>query len=209
MAKTRTGGLEAYRSKRDFAVTSEPPARFDLPASKQLFVVQKHAAHRAGLHWGFRLQHDGVLWSWAVPKGPSLDPADKRMAIHVEDHPVEYADFEGNIPTGQYGGGDVALWDRGTWEPIGDADEGMRKGELKFVLSGQRLHGRFVLVRLRQHDPRKPEAWLLIKEHDDAVRPGASAPFWSRTNCQSCAGRGAMVHQGVDRRGGRRGALPA
>jgi bifunctional non-homologous end joining protein LigD len=112
MAKSRTVGLEAYRLKRDFTGTREPPARADVPASKQLFVVQKHAAHRAGLHWDFRLQHDGVLWSWAVPKGPSLDPADKRMAIHVEDHPVEYADFEGNISTGQYGGGDVELWDR-------------------------------------------------------------------------------------------------
>src|SRR5436309_3450695 len=115
MAKTRTVGLETYRSRRDFAVTPEPPARADLPTPRQLFVVQKHAAHRAGLHWDFRLQHDGVLWSLAVPKGPSLDPADKRMAIHVEDHPVDYADFEGKIPTGQYGGGDVELWDRGTW----------------------------------------------------------------------------------------------
>src|SRR5262249_25255620 len=152
--KTRTIGLEPYRSKRDFTVTREPVARSGAPPAKQLFVVQKHAAHRAGLHWDFRLEHDGVLWSWAVPKGPSLDPADKRMAIHVEDHPIEYADFEGSIPTGQYGGGDVELWDRGTWEPIGDPDEGMSKGELKFVLSGQRLHGRFVLVRLRQRDPK-------------------------------------------------------
>jgi bifunctional non-homologous end joining protein LigD len=186
MAKTRTIGLESYRSKRDFTVTPEPPPPSNSPATKQMFVVQKHVAHRAGLHWDFRLERNGVLWSWAVPKGPSLDPADKRMAIHVEDHPVEYADFEGNIPTGQYGGGDVELWDRGTWEPIGDADEGMRNGELKFVLNGQRLHGRFVLVRLRQRDPKKPEAWLLIKEHDDAVRPGGGAPV-SRAGTTVCS----------------------
>jgi bifunctional non-homologous end joining protein LigD len=154
MAKTRTVGLEAYRSKRDFTVTPEPTARLNDVAPKQMFVVQKHAAQRAGLHWDFRLEHNGVLLSWAVPKGPSLDPADKRMAIHVEDHPIEYADFQGNIPTGQYGGGDVELWDRGTWQPIGDPDEALRKGELKFVLSGQRLLGRFVLVRLRQREPK-------------------------------------------------------
>ena len=180
MAKSHTIGLEtaikSYQSKRDFNTTPEPSARSAAVGPKQLFVVQKHAAHRAGLHWDFRLEHNGVLWSWAVPKGPSLDPADKRMAIHVEDHPVEYGDFEGKIPTGQYGGGHVELWDRGTWEPIGDPDEGMREGELKFLLAGQRLNGRFVLVRLRQRDPKKQEAWLLIKERDEAVRPAASTP---------------------------------
>ena len=179
MAKVRTLGLESYLSKRNFTVSPEPAARAGKAATR-LFVVQKHAAHRAGLHWDFRLEHNGVLWSWAVPKGPSLDPADKRMAIHVEDHPVEYADFAGNIPTGQYGGGDVELWDRGTWEPIGDPDEGMRKGELKFHVTGQRLNGKFVLVRLRKRDPNKQEAWLLIKERDEAVRPAGSAPVLER-----------------------------
>ncbi len=108
-------------------------------------MVQKHQAHRAGLHWDFRLEHGGVLWSWAVRKGPSLDPADKRMAAHVEDHPLDYADFEGSIPDDQYGAGKVELWDRGTWQPLDDPDEGMRKGELRFVLDGKRLHGRFTL----------------------------------------------------------------
>ena len=94
-------------------------------------MVQKHQAHRAGLHWDFRLEHGGVLWSWAVRKGPSLDPADKRMAAHVEDHPLDYADFEGSIPDGQYGAGKVEMWDRGTWQPLDDPEEGMRKGELQ------------------------------------------------------------------------------
>ena len=175
MAKTRTIGLESYRSKRDFTVTPEPHAAITSRQKAAMFVVQKHAAHRAGLHWDFRLEHNGVLWSWAVPKGPSLDPADKRMAIHVEDHPVEYADFQGTIPPGQYGGGDVELWDRGIWDAIGDPDEGMRKGELKFQLTGHRLNGRFVLVRLHQRDSKKQEAWLLIKERDEAVKSGGNA----------------------------------
>ena len=142
-----------------------------------MFVVQKHQAHRAGLHWDFRLEHDGVLWSWAVPKGPSLDPADKRIAVHVEDHPLDYANFEGSIPTGQYGGGSVELWDRGTWQPLDDPDAGMRKGELKFVLDGSRLHGRFTLVRLkpRPNQRGRQENWLLIKGHDDDERAGADA----------------------------------
>ena len=102
-----------------------------------IFVVQKHQAHRAGLHWDFRLEHNGVLWSWAVRKGPSLDPADKRIAVHVEDHPLDYAGFQGTIPDGQYGAGTVETWDRGTWEPLIDPDEGLRDGEIKFVLSRQ------------------------------------------------------------------------
>src|SRR5579864_2274973 len=115
MAKPKVIGLDigAYPAKRNFAVTTEPqPTPTPTPASSSLmFVVQKHAAHRAGLHWDFRLEHDGVLWSWAVPKGPSLDPADRRMAIHVEDHPIDYAGFEGTIPAGSYGGGAVETWD--------------------------------------------------------------------------------------------------
>jgi bifunctional non-homologous end joining protein LigD len=175
--------IAKYRAKRDFSVTSEPPpapVTREAPES-HMFVVQKHAAHRAGLHWDFRLEHDGVLWSWAVPKGPSLDPADKRMAIHVEDHPIDYAEFEGTIPAGEYGGGDVETWDRGTWTPIDDPDEGMRKGDLKFVLAGQRLNGRFTLVRLHRRDPKKQEAWFLIKGHDDEAREGASAPVLEQT----------------------------
>jgi bifunctional non-homologous end joining protein LigD len=181
MAKTRVIGLDigAYRAKRDFTVTTEPAPAPAPPSASPLFVVQKHAAHRAGLHWDFRLEHDGVLWSWAVPKGPSLDPADRRMAIHVEDHPIDYAEFEGEIPAGEYGGGAVETWDRGTWEPLGDPDEGMRKGDIKFVLKGQRLNGRFTLARLRQRG--KQEAWFLIKGHDDEAKVGASAPVLEQT----------------------------
>ena len=134
-----------------------------------MFVVQKHQAHRAGLHWDFRLEHDGVLWSWAVRKGPSLDPADKRIAVHVEDHPLDYADFQGTIPDGQYGAGTVETWDRGTWEPLDDPEAGMREGELKFVLHGKRLHGRFTLVRLKPRPEQRgrQDNWLLIKGHDE------------------------------------------
>jgi bifunctional non-homologous end joining protein LigD len=169
-----TASLKAYRAKRNFSATAEPEGA-EAAAAGAMFVVQKHAAKRAGLHWDFRLEHGGVLWSWAVPKGPSLDPADRRMAIHVEDHPVDYAGFQGTIPEGAYGGGTVETWDRGTWQPIGDPDAGMRDGELKFVLAGQRLNGRFTLVRLRNRDRRKAEAWFLIKGHDEAAREGAGA----------------------------------
>ncbi len=136
-----------------------------------MFVVQKHAAHRAGLHWDFRLEYGGVLWSWAVPKGPSLDPADRRMAtgIHVEDHPIDYADFEGEIPASECvrrRGGDYR--DRGTWEPLNDPDDGMRGSRLKFVLKGQRLNGQFTLAILHQRG--KQEAWFLIKGHDEKPR---------------------------------------
>jgi bifunctional non-homologous end joining protein LigD len=181
MAKLTVIGLDigAYRAKRNFAVTTEPPPTATPTSSSPMFVVQKHAAHRAGLHWDFRLEHGGVLWSWAVPKGPSLDPADRHLAIHVEDHPIDYADFEGEIPAGEYGGGKVETWDRGTWEPLGDPEAGMRKGDLKFVLKGQRLNGRFTLARLHQRG--KQEAWFLIKGHDDEAREGASAPVLEQT----------------------------
>jgi bifunctional non-homologous end joining protein LigD len=127
------------------------------------------------LHWDFRLEYGGVLWSWAVPKGPSLHPADKRLAIHVEDHPLDYANFEGTIPEGQYGAGTVEIWDRGTWTPEGDLEAGLRNGELKFKLNGQRLKGGFVLVRLKPRDRDRNENWLLIKERDEYARAGATA----------------------------------
>ena len=169
-------GLNEYNRKRNFTVTSEPSG--DAPAKGRAdgqlgFVIQKHAATR--LHYDFRLELDGVLLSWSVPKGPSLDPKVKRLAMHVEDHPIAYADFEGIIPKGQYGGGTVLLWDRGTWEPIGDPHATYAKGNLKFFLNGEKLHGAFALIKLG--GPRKPDerGWLLIKERDAEARDGAAA----------------------------------
>ncbi len=162
--------LEPYLRKRDFKVTSEP--RGGRPAGGALsFVVQKHAASH--LHYDFRLELDGTLKSWAVPKGPSLDPADKRMAVHVEDHPLDYGGFEGTIPAGQYGAGTVIVWDRGTWEPVGDAGAGYRAGKLKFRLLGEKLQGGWNLVRMHGRADERQEPWLLIKERDEAARPAA------------------------------------
>lgn len=177
MARTKAApDLPAYRTKRDFTVTSEPSGdgrKRRSTASAPIFVVQKHAARR--LHWDFRLEHGGVLWSWAVPKGPSADPADKRLAVRVEDHPLDYADFEGTIPEGQYGAGSVETWDRGTWEPRGDPVQGLAGGELKFTLHGQRLAGGYVLIRLKPRPKERGENWLLIKEHDPNEHPGRDA----------------------------------
>jgi bifunctional non-homologous end joining protein LigD len=168
------GHLAKYREKRDFKVTPEPSGDAKNGArrrkrSKLTFVIQKHAASH--LHYDFRLEWDGVLKSWAVAKGPSYYPGDKRLAIQVEDHPLAYGGFEGIIPKGQYGGGTVMLWDRGTWEPLGDAAEGLRKGSLKFVLHGEKLHGHWALVRMggKFANQAKP-SWLLIKEHDGDER---------------------------------------
>src|SRR5512143_2505161 len=137
--------LERYREKRNFRTTPEPRGRVARSAATGLrYVVQKHAASH--LHYDFRLEHDGVLLSWAVPKGPSLNPDDKRLAMHVEDPPLEYGDFEGIIPPHQYGSGTVMVWDRGTWQPVGDPGEGYRKGHLKFTLDGEKLKGGFALV---------------------------------------------------------------
>ena len=133
------------------------------------FVVQLHAARQR--HYDFRLEHDGVLLSWAVPKGPSLDPADKRLAVHVEDHPVDYIYFEGSIPEGNYGAGAVIVWDRGRYEPVHDFDEGLSKGKLLFDLYGYKLRGRFTLVKTK----RGQKDWLLIKERDTYVRKGEAA----------------------------------
>jgi bifunctional non-homologous end joining protein LigD len=164
-------GLTTYWAKRDFGLTPEPRGKAGKRASQGWsFVVQKHAASH--LHYDFRLELDGVLLSWAVPKGPSLDPADKRLAMQTEDHPIEYGGFEGIIPKGQYGGGTVMVWDRGTWTPQGDPREGLKKGRLKFTLDGAKLSGGWNLVRTRGRDDGKNEgrAWLLIKERDaDAV----------------------------------------
>jgi len=147
-----TKQLSEYRRKRDFRRTPEPSgarrgATAKKPPAALSFVIQKHAATR--LHYDFRLELDGVLKSWAIPKGPSLDPGEKRLAVHVEDHPLDYGGFEGVIPQGQYGGGTVLLWDRGTWQPEGDDPEAdYRKGSLKFTLNGEKLHGKWALVRM-------------------------------------------------------------
>lgn len=163
--------LETYNRKRNFTRTPEPRGKREQPRGAGSFVVQKHAARR--LHYDFRLEWEGVLRSWAVPKGPSLDPAVKRMAVQVEDHPLSYGDFEGTIPQGQYGAGSVIVWDRGTWEPVGDAARGLRDGKLKFTLRGRKLNGGFTLVRMRQRAGDKGTSWLLIKEKDAAARPTA------------------------------------
>jgi bifunctional non-homologous end joining protein LigD len=165
--KTRAAkALAKYRSMRDFKVTAEPSGGRPVAAGKALrFVIQKHAATR--LHYDFRLEMNGTFRSWAVTRGPSLNPADKRLAVEVEDHPLDYGDFEGTIPKGQYGGGTVMLWDRGTWEPQGDPDKMLSKGDLKFSLDGEKLHGSWVLVRMRGDKfGGKRTNWLLIKHHD-------------------------------------------
>lgn len=157
------GRLAEYNRKRHFGVTPEPQGKPGRPNRKTLeFVVQKHRASR--LHYDFRLEHDGVMLSWAVPKGPSTDPANKRFAMQTEDHPIEYNQFEGVIPEGEYGGGTVMIWDRGTWEPeVEDVEKALAKGDLKFKLNGKKLHGSWVLVRMR------PRQWLLIKHRDTAA----------------------------------------
>lgn len=158
-------GLREYRQKRDFKRTSEPAGRVD-DREGFSFVIQKHHASR--LHYDFRLELGGVLKSWAVPKGPSLNPKDRRLAAHVEDHPLAYAAFEGVIPEGEYGGGKVIVWDRGRWQPVGDPYEGYRKGRLKFRLEGAKLRGGWNLVRMPPRDPAgKENNWLLIKERDE------------------------------------------
>src|ERR1700726_2992823 len=164
--------LEEYKRKRRFEETPEPPPKVATKGGNR-FVVQKHDASR--LHYDFRLEMDGVLKSWAVPKGPSLDPHEKRLAVQVEDHPIEYGNFEGVIPPGEYGGGTVLLWDRGTWRSLeGEPLEAWRKGKLKLELQGEKLRGGWTLVRMtgpRAGDNR--ENWLLIKENDATARPGS------------------------------------
>jgi bifunctional non-homologous end joining protein LigD len=163
--------LSTYRKKRDFEKTEEPSGKVKVaPSKRPRFVIQKHAATR--LHYDFRLEHDGVFKSWAVTRGPSLDPHDKRLAVETEDHPLDYGDFEGTIPKGQYGGGTVQLWDRGYWES-GDPEAGFKNGDLKFNLDGEKLHGSWVLVRMR-HDRNggKRTNWLLIKHRDEYAREG-------------------------------------
>src|SRR5689334_9962917 len=169
MAKSK---LALYQQKRDFSKTAEPSGKERVaPADYARFVIQKHAATR--LHYDLRLEVDGVFKSWAVTKGPSLDPKERRLAVETEDHPLDYGDFEGTIPKGEYGGGAVMVWDRGFWAADGDAAKALRKGELRFTLVGEKLQGSWVLVRLR-HDREhgKRTNWLLIKRHDGNEREG-------------------------------------
>jgi bifunctional non-homologous end joining protein LigD len=160
--------LDEYHKKRDFQKTPEPSGKGEAAktSSQLIYVIQKHRATQ--LHYDFRLEWAGTLLSWAVPKGPSLDPSVKRLAMQVEDHPIDYADFEGVIPADEYGGGTVMVWDIGTWEPeVPDVDEALRKGDLKFTLHGKKLHGSWVLVRTRGFGSSKGKSsWLLIKHRD-------------------------------------------
>lgn len=171
------GNLSRYNEMRDFELTEEPSGRLARTRTGRSYVIQKHAARR--LHYDFRLENEGVLWSWAVPKGPSLAPGDRRLAVQTEDHPIDYRDFEGTIPEGQYGGGPVIVWDRGEWTPIGDPNEGMRKGRLDFELAGEKLHGRFMLVRTSRQDEKKP-SWLLMKRSDEYATTGPEANIVER-----------------------------
>src|SRR3954451_18188201 len=203
--------LSAYQRKRDFAVTPEPRGSEEPAPNGHRFVVQRHRASR--LHYDFRLEADGVLLSWAVPKGPSLDPAVKRLAMHVEDHPLDYAGFEGIIPHGQYGGGTVMVWDSGYWHAEEDPHAGYRKGHLKFTLAGTKLHGKWVLVRGKP-DPRGRESWLLMKERDEFADPSvdvaAALPLSAasgRTMEQIAEGKDAVWTTGKGRLPG--GAAPS
>jgi bifunctional non-homologous end joining protein LigD len=202
-------GLDEYNRKRDFKVTSEPAGKIGAKRRQGeplTYVIQKHAASR--LHYDFRLELDGVLKSWSVPKGPSLDPRVKRLAVEVEDHPMEYGGFEGIIPKGQYGGGTVLLWDRGVWAPQGDAQKDLRKGELKFVLEGEKLSGGFALIKLKGKPNRRPRSsaqaypddrgWLLIKEKDPGARPEADLDI-TAARPESVATQRSMEEIAADR----------
>jgi bifunctional non-homologous end joining protein LigD len=184
MARAKTPDkLAPYREKRDFKKTPEPPAKVKRRSGNS-FVIQKHAATRT--HFDFRLEHDGVLWSWAVTKGPSYDPAQKRLAVRTEDHPLEYGGFEGIIPKGEYGAGPVMIWDRGTWEPLSDPAQGIEDGNLKFILHGERLKGEWALIRMKA-DKRgsKRENWLLIKKRDEHARDGGEPTEFFLTSVKS------------------------
>ena len=196
--------LQRYRGKRNFVKTPEPAGHPGQrrPENAPMYVVQKHAASR--LHYDFRLELDGTLKSWAVPKGPSLDPSQKRLAVHVEDHPLEYARFEGIIPPKQYGAGTVLVWDRGVWNPQGDPRDGYRRGVLKFQLDGHKLHGAWTLVRMhsRRQETRDndKENWLLIKENDPAARRGPAGEIVERSTESVESGRGLKEIAGAGAR---------
>ncbi len=182
--------LERYRAKRNFAVTPEPEPAAPVSPDRNAglgFVVQKHDARR--LHYDFRLELDGVLKSWAVTRGPSLVPGEKRLAVAVEDHPLEYGGFEGTIPKGEYGGGAVLIWDRGSWTPVGDPHKGLAKGHLEFDLRGEKLNGRWNLVRMRGKPRDKHENWLLIKGHDEFARDEGEPDILEEQPLSAATGR--------------------
>ncbi len=167
MRRRKKTGLKTYRAKRRFGVTAEPKGKV-ARKSGNAFVIQKHAARR--LHYDLRLELDGVMKSWAVTRGPSLVPGEKRLAVQVEDHPIAYNKFEGTIPQGEYGGGTVMIWDRGHWQPENDPHKGLAKGHLAFTLDGEKLSGGWHLVRMHRRPGEKRDNWLLIKQHDGAER---------------------------------------
>src|SRR5215470_7075529 len=190
-----TRGLATYQAKRDFSKTTEPSGQRKVAPTDHLrFVIQKHAARR--LHYDLRLELDGVFKSWAVTRAPSLDPKVKRLAVEVEDHPLDYGDFEGTIPKGEYGGGTVQLWDRGYWEPEGSrsAEEMLHSGSLRFKLEGERLHGGWVLVRMRKdRSGGTRQNWLLIKHHDAFERSGEGNGAGSEAKERSVASGRTMA----------------
>lgn len=191
------GKLNKYRAKRDFTRTAEPIGSAAVrPAEHLRFVIQKHAASH--LHYDLRLELDGVFKSWAVTKGPSVDPADKRLAVEVEDHPLDYGDFEGTIPKGEYGGGTVQLWDRGFWAPTGDKSPqtALQEGELKFVLAGTRLQGSWVLVRIK-HNRDTRTNWLLIKHQDQYAKPGGTEKLLAPDKSVASGRNMAQIARGV------------
>jgi bifunctional non-homologous end joining protein LigD len=191
--------LKKYRAKRDFTKTAEPSGSAAVrPAEHLRFVIQKHAASH--LHYDLRLELDGVFKSWAVTKGPSVDPADKRLAVEVEDHPLDYGDFEGTIPKGEYGGGTVQLWDRGFWAPEGDKSpqKGLQDGDLKFVLAGTRLQGSWVLVRIKHNRGRETRTnWLLIKHKDEYAKPGGTEKLLASDKSVASGRTMAQITRGV------------
>ncbi len=178
--------LQTYWTKRRFGVTPEPRGKTGKRGG-HAFVIQKHAATR--LHYDLRLELDGVMKSWAVTRGPSLVPGEKRLAVQVEDHPIEYNKFEGTIPEGEYGGGTVMIWDRGAWEPEGDPHRGLQKGHLNFRLNGAKLHGSWHLVRMHKRPGEKRENWLLIKSDDEFARGAKDPDILEEENLSATTGR--------------------
>jgi bifunctional non-homologous end joining protein LigD len=195
-------GLKTYRAKRKFGVTAEPKGKV-VRKRGHAFVIQKHAATR--LHYDLRLELDGVMKSWAVTRGPSLVPGEKRLAVEVEDHPIEYNKFEGTIPKGQYGGGTVMIWDRGSWQPEADAHKGLQKGHLAFVLDGEKLHGGWHLARMHRRPGEKRNNWLLIKQHDDAERKPRDKDILEEEPLSVVSGRSMdEIAEGTAKKSGKR-----